>query len=315
MAERTAMIGVDWGTSALRAFRLDGAGRLLERRAADRGILGVVADRFPEVLDEVVGDWRAPGMPVLLSGMIGSRQGWIEAPYCPLPAAPADIGRALVRVPADPLVRVVPGLARRPEAEAPEVMRGEETEILGTLEPDAADRRLLVMPGTHAKWVLVDDGRIVWFQTFMTGELFALLKAHSILGRLMTGEAPDEAAFAKGLAMARREPGGLLGRLFSARTFGLFEEIRSEALAAYLSGLLIGSEIKEALARLTSAPAAVTVIGAPALVERYLPALRAFGLEGRPGPENAAARGQFRIATAAGLIAPGPGAGAGGEAH
>ena len=230
---------------------------------------------FAETLETIVGAWRRPGLPVILSGMIGSRQGWIEAPYVHIPASFDEIANALVRHPDDADIYVAPGLAQDLPGQAPDVMRGEETQIIGAVG-DAAGRQLLVMPGTHSKWVLIEDRKVVWFATFMTGELFAVLKDHSILGRLMAvgdGE-PDQDAFERGLDAAEPLPGGLLQHLFSTRTLGLFDRLPEEAIAAYLSGLLIGHELEDALGNLeASALPPITVIGASALSDRYMTAL------------------------------------------
>jgi 2-dehydro-3-deoxygalactonokinase len=194
-------------------------------------------------------------------------------------------------------------------------MRGEETQIIGAVggavggalggEAGAAPgSRLLVLPGTHSKWALVEHGRLVWFATFMTGELFALLKEHSILGRLMAGDHGDDDAFCRGLAYARAGRGGLLKRLFSARTLGLFGALPEAAIASYLSGLLIGSELAEALECLERGPAdrEIMVVGSSELSGRYLAAIEHAGLRGRRAPDDAGARGLFLIAHAAGLI-------------
>jgi 2-dehydro-3-deoxygalactonokinase len=149
----------------------------------------------------------------------------------------------------------------------------------------------------------VEDGSITWFATFMTGEVFGVLKSHSILGRLMQGEAEDHAAFERGLAYARTSKGGLLQRLFSARTLGLFDLLPESGIASYLSGLLIGSEIEEALACIEGGDdGAIGVIGASQLAWRYRAALGTRGLRVRPAADDASARGQFLIARAAGLI-------------
>ena len=258
----------------------------------------------------MIGGWRRPGMPVLLSGMIGSRQGWIEVPYAGLPASLDDVAGALLQHPDDPSLHLVPGLALDRADQAPDVMRGEETQIFGMIDKRPG-RRLLVMPGTHSKWALVHDGRIVWFATFMTGELFAVLKAHSILGRLMAGEAHDQEAFERGLKAARQRPGGPLQRLFSVRTLALFERLPAAGVAAYLSGLLIGGEIDEALGNLPRSARAdtVTVIGADTLAERYLHAIEHAGLTGEKAPPDAAARGHYLIAGAAGLLSSPSGVG------
>jgi 2-dehydro-3-deoxygalactonokinase len=311
MQERAALIGIDWGTTSFRAYRIGAHGSVLETRTAAAGILKVPDGGFEAVLEREAGAWlaAAPALPVLLSGMITSRQGWVEVPYCPCPAGSAELARALRQhaTAAGRRLHFVPGLSLIGSDGVPDVIRGEETQVLGELGggPDAAHgRRVIVLPGTHSKWVFAEDGRIVWFATFMTGELFAVLKDHSILGRLMAGTAPDEAAFARGLAYGRAGPGGLLRRLFSARTLGLFEQLPASAVASYLSGLLIGSEIAEALACLPQAQGAgeITVIGGSELAERYRSAIEAAGCRARAAQPDASARGQLLVARAAGLV-------------
>jgi 2-dehydro-3-deoxygalactonokinase len=160
-----------------------------------------------------------------------------------------------------------------------------------------------VLPGTHSKWVLARDGRIVWFATFMTGEVYGVLKEHSILGRLMQGDAHDEAGFRRGLAHGRDGRGGLLKKLFSARTLGLFERLPAEAIGSYLSGLLIGAEVGDAIECVAASDATeITVIGESELAGRYRLALEAAGLHARFAADRASARGHVVIARAAGLL-------------
>jgi 2-dehydro-3-deoxygalactonokinase len=299
-----ALIGIDWGTTSFRAYRIDAEGRVIESRQAQAGILAVHDGDFAGVLEREIGHWLAaePELPVIASGMITSRQGWLEVPYCPCPAGSAAIAGALMRHPDRASLHFVPGLSLIGEDGVPDVIRGEETQILGEIG-DRPGRHLLVLPGTHSKWALATDGVITWFATFMTGEVFGVLRQHSILGRLMRGEVDDPAAFERGLAYARGGKGGLLKRLFSARTLGLFDVLPESALASYLSGLLIGSEIDEALACLEVAPdTEIRVIGGSALAWRYRQALAAKNLRVRPASEDATAKGQFLIARAAGLI-------------
>ncbi len=304
-SSKAALIGVDWGTSSLRAYRLGAGGQILDSTHADKGILNVKDGAFADTLTTTIGAWRMPGLPVILSGMIGSRQGWIEVPYLAVPATLDDLASALVRHPEDPDIHIVPGLAQDPDGQAPDVMRGEETQIVGAIGNDDG-RHLLIMPGTHSKWVLVEHGRITWFATFMTGELFAVLKAHSILGRLMEGDGDrhDAGAFEQGLLYAKNLPGGLLQRLFSARTLPLFERLPPNGVAGYLSGLLIGSEFSEALGNLPGPPdqVSITVIGASRLAERYLDALTHANLRAGKAGENAAAQGHFLIGERANLL-------------
>jgi 2-dehydro-3-deoxygalactonokinase len=314
MQHGAALIGIDWGTTSFRAYRIGADGAVLETRAAPAGILKVSGGEFEAVLEREVGAWLSaePAVPVVVSGMITSRQGWLEVPYCACPAGSAELAGALREhaTRSGRQLHFVPGLSLIGSDGVPDVIRGEETQIIGQLAGERGGQAM-VLPGTHSKWAFAEDGRIVWFATFMTGELFAVLKEHSILGRMMADAAPDEAAFARGLAYARAGPGGLLKRLFSARTLGLFDRLPASGAASYLSGLLIGSEIVEALACLPQAPGArqITVIGDSELALRYRGAIEAAGLRARTGGVDASARGQLLIARAAGLLPraePGP---------
>jgi 2-dehydro-3-deoxygalactonokinase len=311
MTSPCALIGLDWGTTSFRAYRLDAGGGVIDAKSAPSGILKVPAGGFERVFEQEIGPWLAvqPDLLVIAAGMITSRQGWLEVPYCPCPAGSDEIARALARheTGSGQAIHFVPGLSIVGADGVPDVIRGEETQILGEVG-DAPGGRLLVLPGTHSKWARSEDGRVVWFATFMTGELFGVLKEHSILGRLMAGDgdqgADDEAAFRRGLAYGRGARGGLLGRLFSARTLGLFGQLPASAIGPYLSGLLIGREIAEALDCLEETPAGreITVIGSSDLTQRYLMAIADAGLRGRRAGPEAAARGLFLIARAAGLV-------------
>lgn len=304
-----ALIGVDWGTSSFRACRLTADGSILERRTAAVGILEVEPGGFAEELDNQVGDWLQadPAPPVVASGMIGSRQGWVEAPYAACPAGAADLVASLVAHGTETGTRIwfVPGLSLETTDGVPDVMRGEETQILGAVGAQAAPT-LVLLPGTHSKWALVEAGQVVWFATFMTGELFAVLRAHSILGRLMSGQGRDAAAFDRGLDAGLAADGasaGLLHRLFSVRTLGLFDRLPATGLADYLSGLLIGSELREALGCVAHrVEGEVLIVGGAELAARYGQALGRAGLVGRVFEGDAAALGQLAIARAAGLI-------------
>jgi 2-dehydro-3-deoxygalactonokinase len=185
-------------------------------------------------------------------------------------------------------------------ADMPDVMRGEETQIFGALALSGREDGLFLLPGTHSKWAEVADGRIVSFRTFMTGEVFGALKDHTILGRLMREAAPDADAFARGVAegAALGSAGALLNRLFATRTYRLMDKLPDTALADYLSGLLIGAEIAEATRRAT---AAVTIIASTTLAARYTDALRLLGHASTLAPEDCVAAGHWRIARAAGL--------------
>lgn len=290
------MIGVDWGTSSLRAYRLALDGAVREKREAERGIMTVPPGGFPAVLRETVGDWIAEGEDrVLLCGMVGSRQGWVEAPYLACPAGAAELAAATIRVPfpgGAARVRLIPGLTARDAAGVPEVMRGEETKIVGLLAAIGGDdvpEATLCLPGTHCKWVRVQAGRVTGFATYMTGEVFAALSAHTILARTMDTEAPPHpGAFDRGTARARQK-GGLLHHLFGVRAQALMGELPPEQGESYLSGLLVGHEVAAALEAGVAPP--VHLAGAESLVALYARALGACGIPHRIHDPDAAARG------------------------
>jgi 2-dehydro-3-deoxygalactonokinase len=295
---QAALIGIDWGTTSLRAWLIGRDGGVLDMRRRDLGILRVPDGDFPAAFAESVGDWHATGLPALMSGMIGSRQGWAEAPYVACPADADALASGLIQPPGVERVWIVPGVSLG-EGGRRDVMRGEETQIAGSVGDGSAT---VVLPGTHSKWVKVESGRIVDFATFMTGEIFDVLARHSILGRLFTETGRSEDGFRRGLRSAHdAASGGLSGALFSVRTLGLFGDIPADALRDYLSGLLIGHELREATARFAVEEA--LVIGSPDLVSRYTMALDHFGVATQSADEGAGVRGLFRIARQAGLIA------------
>jgi 2-dehydro-3-deoxygalactonokinase len=301
-AQAAALIGLDWGTSNCRAFRIARDGAVLETRTSVKGILAVERGDFAGAFGALVGEWLAAEFaPVLMCGMIGSRQGWVEAPYVELPADAAALAAALAKVPLDAqVIRIVPGLVGRALGGGRDVIRGEETQIVGAFDITREIDGVFCLPGTHSKWVKVEGGRVVSFATFMTGEVYSVLRQHSILGRLMAGDAHDEAAFAAGLERGRGE-GGLLHQLFAVRTEGLFGAMEGAALPSFLSGLLIGHEIRAA--RDAFAAGRVVVIGAAALVARYTLALAAERVDSTTvAGDEAAARGLWRIAENAGYF-------------
>ena len=298
-----ALIAIDWGTTSLRAHLLDHNGATLDSRATAQGIMQVAPGTFPETLAALVSSWHTleEPLPVLLSGMIGSKQGWVEVPYVDSPASAAALAQHLVQV-VGRNVWIVPGV-KHLAGDVFDVMRGEETQLVG-----AQQDGLFVLPGTHSKWVVVERGSIVRFCTYMTGEVFAALRQHTILSRLMPGELQEDkhdvGAFARGVERARTEP-RLLANLFSARTTGLFNQIAPEALASYLSGLLIGAEFVEAreqFAEAWSADRPLILNGSAALTARYAEAAALFGVRTVTAPHDCAARGAWRIATSGGII-------------
>lgn len=287
------MIGVDWGTSSLRAFRLSSTGDVLDRVEAPQGILHVEAGGFPLALREHIGGWLTDGETrVLLSGMVGSRQGWAEAAYLPCPASLDDLAGSLTDLPFEGAhVKLVPGLSAADPSGIPEVMRGEETQIFGAAAEIGGDA-LVCLPGSHSKWVTMRAGRIEGFSTYLSGECFAAIRAGTILGRMMPAGAPHSPdGFTRGLERAR-EPGHLLHHLFGVRTQGLFGTLADTDSASYLSGLLIGHEIAAALGEARR----VHLIGNRRLSGLYAEAIGRFGTEAVILTEDAAASGLFRIA-------------------
>jgi 2-dehydro-3-deoxygalactonokinase len=232
--------------------------------------------------------------------MIGSRQGWVEAPYAHCPAATENIVAALTRIGnGRRMIALVPGLACE-NGGMPDVMRGEETQILGALEIAKQDGGVFLLPGTHSKWAGVTRGWITSFRTFMTGEVFGALKEHTILGRLMRDGPPDADGFARGVRAGATlgSAGALLNRLFATRTYGLMNRLPETALSDYLSGLLVGAEIAEATKQIESR---VTIIASRALAQRYTEALKLLGHESACAPDDCVAAGHWRIARAAAL--------------
>ena len=300
------LIGLDWGTSSLRAYRFDAAGQLRETRTRAWGIRHLPDGGFDAALTDIASGW--PPCPRLACGMVGSRQGWREAPYMDLPADTARLASALRTVRADDGmdVYIVPGL-RNPLG--PDVMRGEETQLLGALalRPPLANRSNCILPGTHSKWVSVRDGVVIDFCTVMTGELFALLCEHSILGTHPGAVPADPDAFSRGAVAARESGGaGAFSRLFSARALMLDDALAPAAVPEYLSGLLIGEELRSGLASGRFRPdAPFQLIGDAALCARYRAAALHFDIELAEPVADAAAHGLWQIASRAGLVGTG----------
>jgi 2-dehydro-3-deoxygalactonokinase len=293
------MIGVDWGTTSLRAYRIGPGGAVLDRLDRPGGILTVAEGGFPAALRDAVGPWLEAGETrVLLCGMVGSRQGWVEAPYLRCPAGPEEIAAATVAIPFDGAeVRLVPGLTTEDSSGIPDVMRGEETKLVALAETLGAARAIACMPGTHSKWARLEGGRVATFTTHMTGEAFAAISQHTILART-SAEGPDQpAAFARGVERAR-QPGGLLHHLFGARTLHLMGRLDQAETRSFLSGLLIGHEIGAALAQ--TAARQVELVGAAGLAALYGEALRVHGVGVRNHDPDLVAAGLHHVARSLG---------------
>ena len=338
---QTQLIALDWGTSSLRAYRLGATGRVLELRSLPWGVMklpevvlvansGVDAKAgFELAFEKACGDWirAAPHAPVIAAGMVGSRQGWCEAPYLSLPIAVDRIGSTLSTVSTrnGQIIHIVPGLIEN--SVLPNVMRGEETQVIGALSlldfgnaPARVEQQeqtdiLIGLPGSHSKWVQVRiqhreaQSYIDHFHTFMTGEVYAALCQHTILGRgMQTSDVngDDHAAFDRGVLVPQTPAGraGVLSTIFSTRTLGLTGELDGAGQREYLSGLLIGHEVAALQALLAERlqTARVILVGDAALCVRYTRALRAYGLDQIEVAGQATERGLWQLAMAAGLL-------------
>ena len=264
-------IAVDWGTTNRRAYRVDSSGRCVEEFEDGKGALSVPKGEFPAAAAEI--RTRLGDLPMLLAGMAGSNRGWVDAPYLPCPADIDDLVKNLVW--AGEREAIIPGLSYIGDDRA-DVMRGEEVQLLGAIESgDVPADALVCHPGTHNKWVVIEGGRIVRFRTVMTGELFNLLRQHSIVGDLMQGEVAVNEAFERG-ATHGIEHEDLTSELFAIRARWLLGRAEPEACASYASGLLIGSDVKIGLGDRKD----VIVMGRPSLTRLYAAAIERAG--GRP---------------------------------
>jgi 2-dehydro-3-deoxygalactonokinase len=294
-AARPALIGIDWGTTSLRGFVVDARGAVLDRVSTGKGVMNIKGGAFEAALHDLAAPWLAAGpLPVVASGMITSRNGWVETPYAPLPLDAGDLARALVRHVTSDGIRVhfVTGATTR-HGQGRDVMRGEETQIVGACAGRAVNG-VFVLPGTHSKWIRVETGRITDFTTYMTGDVFAALRDHTILKALIEDAPFSPDGFARGVALGLERPADLLHRLFQIRTLPLFGDIDPAMTGDCLSGLLIGTEI--------AAAAAAGPPSGPDLADRYAIALTQAGIACRRAPEDIVATGHYLIAKAAGLL-------------
>lgn len=272
-------IAIDWGTTNLRAWAM-GPGGVLAEAVSDDGMGRLDRDGFEPALLRLVSPWLQDGgrTDVVACGMVGSRQGWFEAPYRSVPCTPLDPDTMVAAPTRDARlsVRLVPGLKQAAPAD---VMRGEETQIAGVLAMSPGYDGIICLPGTHSKWSHVSAGEVVSFQTFLTGEMFALLSQASVLRHGMAGDGWDEAAFDEGLSDALSRPERIGAKLFGIRAEGLIAGLSAAAARARLSGLLIGMEL--AAARPYWLGQAVTLVGSEGLARSYARALRTQGVEPR----------------------------------
>ena len=259
-------IAADWGTTNRRAYRIDGGGKCVDEFEDDRGIMSVAPGDFPTTIAEV--RERLGDLPLLLAGMIGSNRGWHEAPYVPCPAGIDELAAALVHIGEREVI--VPGVSFL-RSDRADVMRGEEVQLLGAVAAGLVDPMGLVChPGTHNKWATLRDGKIAEFRTIMTGELFNLLKDHSILSDLLQGPVEPNDTF-KQAARYAIENEALPAELFTVRARVLLGQAKKEDAAAYTSAILIGTDVRIGLAVPTAAK--ITLIGRPELTRLYAAAI------------------------------------------
>ena len=297
-----ALIACDWGTTNFRMFLFGTDGEIIARHAANIGLKNLGVLSFEQALASVMkDDFDRPDLPILLSGMVGSRQGWAEAPYVACPAGLKEIVAGLVEAPSDKLkVKIVPGLSsQNADSGIHNVMRGEETQIYGCA--GSKGEGVFLLPGTHSKWARLEAGVITGFNSYMTGEMFSLLKSHSILGDLMADDIDDVDAFKLGVDRAMNDK-SFLSLIFSVRTEGLFGKIAPQSLSSYMSGLLIGSEVRVEILRHGVRP--VGIVGDGTLSKLYKRALEHTGFTEVTihDGDAASAKGLWAIAQQAELV-------------
>jgi len=301
-ASEPVLIGIDWGTSSLRAFLIGGDGQVMDRVVNSQGILQVKDGDFNAVFRQLVSGWsKWADLPVVASGMITSRNGWFETPYVNVPTDAADLAAALVPFEADEgrTINFVTGVTTEHDG-APDVMRGEETQIIGAAALGFGDG-VFVLPGTHSKWITVQNDQIQDYATFMTGEIFGALKEHSILGLLMADGAFSQTGFQRGVEAGLTAGAGLLHKLFHVRTLPLFGKLAETATHDYLSGLLIGAELHGSNV-LDQDSGPVIIVGRDDLADRYEIALEVAGMTSKRAPDDIVALGHFLIAKSAGFL-------------
>ncbi len=262
-------IAVDWGTSNMRAWAMTSGGSVLADVRSDQGMGGLAPDAFAPALRQAIAGWDHAGVPIIACGMVGARQGWIEAPYAQTPCTATPQG--FTKPDAGDLdVHIIAGVM---QANPADVMRGEETQIAGFLARNKNWDGVICLPGTHTKWVHVSADEIVSFQTYMTGDLFAAIAGHTVLRHSVTADGWDDNAFDAGIADAMDRPERLAARLFSLRAEGLLNAMPNATARARLSGLLIGAELAGAKPYWIGQQ--IAVIGAGGLSALYVRALAA----------------------------------------
>lgn len=296
-----AFVAVDWGTSSFRLWLVDHAGQVLTERRSDEGMMAAAKAGFAAVLQSHLAAIEAPNhLPILVCGMAGARTGWVEAGYVDTPAPLAALLKQAVRVPGEARdIRILPGIAQR-DTKAPDVMRGEETQLLGALGLDAMGEALVCMPGTHSKWVRVKDGTVEHFSTFMTGELFSVVSRETILSLAVAGadDSEDVASFKAAVKAGYEAPAFAANLLFGARSRQLLFGGTPAAARETLSGTLIGVELAAGLSGALP-EAGIRLIASGRLAMLYRLAFDALSVAVNPIDADEAVRRGLSMAAAA----------------
>jgi 2-dehydro-3-deoxygalactonokinase len=271
-------ICADWGTSNLRVYLMNGDGSLVEEKKSDQGLLAAKG-KFKETLEGLCQQWfqQYSGASVYLSGMIGSREGWVDAGYLDTPYNLTGLPNHLKAVPDQPRPTwIVPGVRHFEKNDnSADIMRGEETQILGAIEHLDINDAIFVLPGTHSKWVQISNRHLMYFNTYMTGEMYNIIKENSILRFSVEDGHPElDDAFIHGVELAKKGA-SLLNQLFTVRTSDVLGLIPKESQASHLSGILIGQEVSHARTHFGDKP--IYLIGSDHLTSLYQGALRHLG--------------------------------------
>ena len=274
-----ALVAIDWGTTNRRGYLIDGRGNVLDSRNDELGLVNIPDRNFEAAFGSLTDQWMTVhgSLPALLSGMVGASTGWVETKYCLLPAGLDHLAENLQPVDKGRPLWIVPGVMTRDEENMPDVMRGEETQAISA---GVSNKKLLVVaPGTHSKWIQVENGHIVWFTTFMTGDMHAAILDHTVVSQLKDSNAViSPEIFSLGVKIGYAQNENLTHVLFGARTKVLFGDLDLKDVSGYLSGLLIGAEVAGAVSVLGDSLPNISLIGSEHLCSLYRMALQVCGM-------------------------------------
>ena len=297
------LVAIDWGTTNRRGYLLDTNGGTLDTCEDELGLVNIMNKEFYEAFKLLATPWMEEHgpMPAVLSGMVGASTGWVEAKYCSLPAGLDDLAQNLQPVPMGSPIWIVPGVRTRDDIHTPDVIRGEEIQAIAASTSN--ENLLIVAPGTHSKWIQIKDGRIVWFTTFMTGDVHAAVLNHTVISQLhIFNSVVSPKVFALGVKTGYSQNANLTHVIFGARTRVLFKDLEPKDVSGYLSGLLIGAEISGALSALGTSFPKISLIGSEHLCALYRKAFELCGADCNPVTESAIGKTYIDIAKRAGLL-------------